>query len=89
MISERQNNTEDTTIQSDEEYNNLLSNLSSNVTELESLFNYAKNLFTQPITSVNTLDRKSIQSNFYRKYICIDKLFRYSFITRYHPRFNR
>ena len=56
MISEQRNSTGDTTIQSDEEYSTLLVNLSSNVTELESLFNYAKNLLTQPINSVNTLD---------------------------------
>ena len=58
MISEQQNNADDTIIQSDDEYNTLLSNLSSNITELESLFTYAKNLLTQPITAVNTLDSK-------------------------------
>lgn len=60
MISDQQNMTGDTTIQSDEESNILLDNLSSNITELESLFNYAKNLLTQPINSVNTLDSKGI-----------------------------
>ncbi|CAF4643291.1 unnamed protein product [Rotaria sp. Silwood2] len=41
---------------SDDQYNSLLVDLSSNITELESLFNYAKTLFTQPITSVNMLN---------------------------------
>ncbi|CAF4947812.1 unnamed protein product, partial [Rotaria sp. Silwood1] len=36
-----------------DQYNSLLVELSSNVTELECLFDYAKNLFTEPITSVN------------------------------------
>ncbi|CAF3865530.1 unnamed protein product, partial [Rotaria sordida] len=39
-----------------DQYNSLLVNLSSNITELESLFDYAKTLFTQPITSINMLN---------------------------------
>ncbi|CAF4447348.1 unnamed protein product, partial [Rotaria magnacalcarata] len=39
----------------DEQYHSLLTDLSSNITELESLFDYGKNLITEPITSVNLL----------------------------------
>ncbi|CAF4241052.1 unnamed protein product [Rotaria socialis] len=41
--------------QLDEQYHSLLIDLSSNITELESLFDYGKNLITEPITSVNLL----------------------------------
>jgi hypothetical protein len=54
MIYEQQTST----LQQNEQNDKLLINLSSNITELESLFDYAKNLFTQPISSVNMLNSK-------------------------------
>ncbi|CAF3299647.1 unnamed protein product [Rotaria socialis] len=54
----RQTITLDNTVQlnkQDEQYHSLLIDLSSNITELESLFDYGKNLITEPITSVNLL----------------------------------
>ncbi|CAF4811464.1 unnamed protein product [Rotaria sp. Silwood1] len=59
LVYQQQTITLDNTIQLNEQekdndqYTSLLVDLSSNVTELECLFDYAKNLFTEPITSVN------------------------------------
>ncbi|UJR31724.1 hypothetical protein I4U23_019204 [Adineta vaga] len=62
LVYEQQTESINKTIQYDdqeeknEQDNSLLVNLSSNITELESLFDYTKTLFTQPITSINMLN---------------------------------
>ncbi|CAF1203031.1 unnamed protein product [Adineta ricciae] len=59
LVYEQQANSLEKTIQAEEknaDENALLVDLSSNITELESLFDYAKTLLTQPVTSIHMLN---------------------------------
>ncbi|CAF0754200.1 unnamed protein product [Adineta ricciae] len=59
VIHEQQATSSEKTIQTEEknaDENDLLVDLSSNITELESLFDYAKTLLTQPVTSIHMLN---------------------------------
>ncbi|CAF0735720.1 unnamed protein product [Adineta steineri] len=65
LVYEQQTVSLDNTIQYDEQEkkneqcNSLLVNLSLNIAELESIFDNAKTLFTQPITSVNMFNNNT------------------------------